>query len=266
VDGPKYDAMRFTLEGLALILFLLVAMLVAQSWGRRQGERDRLLAAPGEKNTYGASEGAVMALLGLFLAFAFSGAGNRFDDRRHLIIEETNAIGTAWLRIELLPADAQPAIRAMFREYLDARLETYQLIAEGKPDDLARDRYVALQQRIWTESVRAAHGSGETVPAMLLLPALNQMFDITTTRMGAMQIHPPMVVYGVIAFLAIVSSVFVGYGIAGNNVRSAVHSLAFSFVLVLVLYVIVDLEFPRLGLIRIDSMDELLVNLRKSMD
>jgi len=114
--------------------------------------------------------------------------------------------------------------------------------------------------------VRAADASDSTVPGMLLLPALNQMFDITTTRFGVTQIHPPIIVYGVIAFLAIVSSVFVGYGIAGNNVRSAVHSMAFAFVLVLVLYVIVDLEFPRLGLIRVDTMDELLVNLRKSMD
>src|SRR6476659_6351344 len=131
--------MKFTFAGLAVIIALLAAMLVAQAWGRRHGERDRLLAGTGEKNTYGASEGAVMALLGLFLAFTFSGAGNRFDERRHLVIEETNAIGTAWLRIDLLPADAQPVVRGLFREYLDARLETYRLIGEGEPYESARD-------------------------------------------------------------------------------------------------------------------------------
>ncbi len=65
---------------------------------------------------------------------------------------------------------------------------------------------------------------------------------------------------------AIVSSVFVGYGAAGSGVRSRVHSLAFALVLAVVLYVIVDLEFPRLGLIRVDSMDQMLVEMRESMD
>lgn len=257
--------MRFAVESLAIVVLLLVAMLAAQAWGRRMGERHRLLAAPGEKNPFGATEGAVFALLGLFLAFAFSGAGTRFDDRRQLIIQETNAIGTAWLRLDLLPADAQREVRGLFRDYLDARLDAYRLVAEEESYELTRDRYTNLQQRIWTASVRAARASGETPPAMLLLPALNEMFDIATTRVASTRIHPPVAVYATIAFLAIVSSVFVGYDAAGSAVRSAMHSLAFAIVLVFVLYVIVDLEFPRLGLIRVEDMDRMLIELRESM-
>ncbi len=258
--------MRFTFESLAVIVVLLAAMLAAQAWGRRLGEKHRLLAGRDEKHPFGATEGAVFAVLGLFLAFAFSGAGTRFDARRDLIIQETNAIGTAWLRIDLLPADAQPEIRALFRAYLDARLDAYRLIAEEKSHQPARDRYTALQQRIWSASIRAARASGETPPAMLLLPALNEMFDITTTRLASTRIHPPAAVYATIAFLAVVGSAFVGYDAAGSNVRSALHSLAFSIVLVIVLYVIVDLEFPRLGLIRVEDMDQFLIELRRSMD
>jgi hypothetical protein len=257
--------MRFILESLGVIVVLLAAMLGAQAWGRRQGERSRLLTGTIDKSPYGATEGAVFALLGLFLAFVFSGAGGRFDDRRHLVIEETIAIGTAWLRIDLLPAKSQPAIRGLFREYLDARLETYRLVSAGEPYEASRRRYVSLQQEIWNESVRGADASDKTVAAMLL-PALNQMFDIATTRVAVTRIHPPVVVYVMIAMLAIVSSVFVGFGSAGSGARSTVHSLAFAVVLAIVLYVIVDLEFPRLGLIRVDSMDRLLVELRESMD
>jgi hypothetical protein len=258
--------MRFTLESLGITAVLLAAMLGAQAWGRKQGERHRLLAGAGHKSPYGATEGAVFALLGLFLAFVFSGAGGRFDDRRHRVIEEANAIGTAWLRVDLLPANSQPAVRGLFREYLDARLEAYRLVSVGKPYEPVRQSYVSLQQKIWNESVRGADASGNTVASMLLLPALNEMFDISTTRVAATRIHPPVVVYGMIALLAIVSSVFVGYGAAGSGVRSRVHSLAFALVLAVVLYVIVDLEFPRLGLIRVDSMDQVLVELRESMD
>jgi len=63
----------------------------------------------------GAVEGSVFGLLGLLIAFTFSGAAFRFDARRQLAVEETNAIGTAYLRLDLLPADKQPALRDSFR-------------------------------------------------------------------------------------------------------------------------------------------------------
>ncbi len=70
----------------------------------------------GEKATagLGAIEGAIFALLGLLIAFSFSGAMSRFDARRPLIVDESNAIGTAWLRLDLLPPDAQPALNGPF--------------------------------------------------------------------------------------------------------------------------------------------------------
>lgn len=75
-------------------------------------------------------EGAVFALLGLLIAFTFSGAATRFDTRRQLIIEETSDIGTAYLRLDLLPVEAQPGLREKFREYVDARLEVYRKLPD----------------------------------------------------------------------------------------------------------------------------------------
>ncbi len=93
--------MKFIIANLLTMLALCAGMLAAQEWGRRLGERHRRLDPEGGKSAYGATEGAVFALLGLFLAFAFSGATSRFDTRRELVVEETNAIGTAWLRISV---------------------------------------------------------------------------------------------------------------------------------------------------------------------
>src|SRR6266513_2257041 len=75
-------------------------------------------------------EVAVFALLGLLLAFTFSGAASRFDTRRQLIVEETNDIGTAYLRLDLLPVDAQPGLCENFRGYVDARLEVYRKLPD----------------------------------------------------------------------------------------------------------------------------------------
>ena len=73
----------------------------------------------------GAVEGAVYGLLGLLIAFTFSGAATRYDSRRLLIVEEANAIGTAYLRLDLLPAGAQASLKEKFRQYVDSRLEIY---------------------------------------------------------------------------------------------------------------------------------------------
>ena len=130
-------------------------------------------------------DGAVFALLGLLIAFTFSGATSRFDERRNLIVEETNDVGTAYLRLDLLPASTQPALRELFREYLDARLDTYQKMPDLNAAKAAFDRSIELQEDIWRHAVAAAAMPEVPVAAnTLLLPALNQMFDITNTRTG----------------------------------------------------------------------------------
>ena len=100
----------------------------------------------------GAIEAAVFGLLGLLLGFSLAGGTSRLDTRRQLIIEEANAIGTAYLRLDTLAAHDQPEMRRFFREYLEARLRVYQ-----KPDPGGAEQELALaaqiQQRIWSQAV-----------------------------------------------------------------------------------------------------------------
>jgi hypothetical protein len=117
-------------------------------------------------------------------------SASRFDTRRELIVQETNAIGTAWLRLDLLPEATQPQIRDAFRAYLDARLAFYKDLGIDRAkalDELGRSE--KLQAKIWSESLGAAK---QTLPAVLTLivGSLNEMIDITTTRLAALQTHP----------------------------------------------------------------------------
>ena len=100
---------------------------------------------------------------------------------------------------------------------------------------------------------------------MLLLPALNAMIDITTTRTMATQMHPPMVIFALLFGLALASSLLVGYGMAGSKARHWLHMLGLAFAMSVSVYVILDIEYPRLGLIRVDAFDQALVELRESM-
>ena len=251
----------FALINLLVVAGLFTAMLVLQQAGRRLGEGDQGLA--GRKGT-SPGEGAIYGLLSLFLAFTFSGAGTRFEGRRHLIVQEANAIGTAWLRIDVLPAADQPHLRDLFRQYVDARIDRYRLLPDVAAAEASRLKALALQQEIWSAAVAAANGSASTPPFTVVLPALNEMIDITTTREDSMHLHPPLAVFVMIGFLALIASVFAGYAMAGQT-RSWIHTLAFPAVLALSLFVIVDFEFPRLGLIRVDAADSVLADVRQSM-
>jgi hypothetical protein len=100
---------------------------------------------------------------------------------------------------------------------------------------------------------------------MLLLPALNAMIDTTTTQTMATQMHPPTIVFVMLFGLALAASLLAGYGMTGSKVRSWLHMLGFALVMAVSVYVILDIECPRLGLIRVDAFDQALVDLRNNM-
>jgi hypothetical protein len=101
---------------------------------------------------------------------------------------------------------------------------------------------------------------------MLLVPALNDMFDAAVRRTMGTKMHPPMAIYATLGLLLLVSSLVAGYHMGEGRARSWVHSLAFVVAIAVSFYVILDFEFPRVGIIRIDSFDQVFVDLRKSMN
>src|SRR6202012_1664566 len=112
------------LEMVMISLGLFAGTLVLMECGRRVGVQVRRRAGDADIS-FAALEAAAFALMGLLIAFTFSSAATRYDARRRLVVEEANAIGTAWLRLDLLPAARQPALRDGFRSYLDSRLAYY---------------------------------------------------------------------------------------------------------------------------------------------
>jgi hypothetical protein len=252
--------------GTALAAFLFVAIVVLLEVGRRLGLRR--VAREGEAAQAGTSAlaGAVYGLLALLIAFTFSGATSRFDSRRHQVVEEANAIGTAYLRLDMVSPAAQPALRDSFRRYLDARIAAYRKLPDIDAARAELARATELQGEIWTQAVAACRAP-DSHPSltMLLLPALNQMIDITTTRTMATKIHPPAIIFVMLVLLALVSAVLAGHDLARAGPHNWLHRLGYATILSLTVYVIIDIEFPRMGFIRIDAIDQVLVELRASM-
>lgn len=247
-------------------LGLFFGILVLLEIGRRVGERHIADDPEGARNGIGAVEGAIFGLVGLLIAFTFSGAASRFDERRALVVQETNAIGTAYLRLDLLPEGAQPALRDLFRRYLDARIEAYRRLPDFGAARAKLKESISLQNEIWTRALVAGTSEGAAPDAVkLLLPALNEMIDITTTRTTAAAMHPPMVIYLMLVVLVLAAALMAGYGMAGAKRRSWTHMLVFALVMSLAVYIIIDLEYPRLGLIRVDAFDRTFADLRADM-
>ena len=248
-----------------LIVGLFTTILLSLEAGMRTGRRRAARGAGGSHSGMSAIEGSIFGLMGLVVAFSFHGAAERFDARRHLIVDETNIIGTAWLRLDALPAETQPALRDLFRRYLDSRLATHRNLLDRKATAAELDRSAALQEKIWQLAVAATRQDGQRT-ITVVFNALNEMFDIRTTRVMALRQHPPIVVFVMLWFLVCTGGFMAGHGMAGAGSGRWLHAIAFAAILSLTAYVIVDMEFPRLGLIRVDSFDVALEELRRSMD
>jgi hypothetical protein len=151
---------EFGLFGLLLAAGVFVGMLVLLEVGRRIGQWRAAMDPDAPRVEVGAMDGAVFALLGLLIAFTFASAASRFDTRRQLAVEEANAIGTAYLRLDVLPPDAQPALREQFRQYVDARIAAYRSFPDLSAVKAELARAVRLQGEIWAQAVAASRGEG----------------------------------------------------------------------------------------------------------
>ncbi|WP_249221412.1 DUF4239 domain-containing protein [Cupriavidus sp. KK10] len=263
--------MAFLLDGagwagwLVFAVGLFASIMIALELGRLVWQWH--VASGREPETTGVSAvaSAIFALLGLLIAFTFSGAASRFDMRRTLIVQEANDIGTAYLRLDLLPQQARGELQEIFRQYLDARLDAYRAVPDRKRVDAALARSDVQRERLWTRSVEESQRTASPAATMLLLPALNAAFDTAATRLASTKEHPPSVIFGMLFALCWVGALFAGYGMASRGPRNWLHALFFVASLTVTLYVIVDLEFPRLGLIRVDTFDEVLREVRNGM-
>ncbi len=252
--------------GVVFLIVLFFGMILCMEAGRRLKLRSQAEGVEGSAAGLGAVEGALFGLMGLVLAFTFSGAISRFDDRRHLIVEEANDIGTAYLRVDLLSSTAQPQLREMMRRYVDTRIETYRVLPDYDAAMSLLAKSSEIQREIWNHAVVATQDQSNPQAAMILLPALNAMFDIANTRFWATQLHPPMLIFALLGTLALVCSLLAGYGMGGGKGRNWIHTVGFALILTLTVYVIVDMEYPRMGFIRVDSFDQALVDVRATME
>jgi hypothetical protein len=180
-------------------------------------------------------------------------------------VQEANALGTAWLRLDLAPTADQPELRDLFRRYVDGRLAVYAAFPDIEAASRAMSRTGELQAALWARAVEASRQAGGEAVQRAVLPPLNEMFDIATTRTRAFFTHTSPFITAFLMVVVLLSAVLAGHAMSTGRRRRLSHWLMFAGVMAVTMYLIFDLEYPRFGFIRVDGDDQVLLELRDSM-
>ncbi len=258
-----------------LIIFLgiLAAIAAATEYGYRSGLRSRAAAGESGDGTADATrdhlsslQNGLLGLLALLLGFTFAMAVQRFDARKSLVLEEANAIGTAYLRAQQLREPHRAALSGLLREYVDVRLQFAAAHDQAEGIARANARAAQLHAGMWSVATALAAETPPPPTLILMTGALNDVIDLHEKRQRALEDHVPVMVLLMLLAVAVGSMGLIGAH-AGLCGRRHVGATALVAVMVTgVLSVIIDLDRPRRGLVQVSqsSMERLQQSLSAS--
>jgi hypothetical protein len=239
------------------VAVVLLAIEVGYRLGLARGK-----AATHEKEApVGAMVGATLGLLAFLLAFTFGLAANLFQAKREVLLDEANAIGTAYLRADFLPAQRSQTVRSLLREYVDVRLAA----AETGDIDAAIGRSEQIHTLLWAEASASVGAEPSSMAVGLFVQALNDVIDLHSKRiMVAVRSRIPGPIWLALYCVAFLALGAMGYhsGLAGTSRSFAVIAVALAFSAVISL--VRDLDTAREGVLRVSQ--QTMVDLRNSIN
>ena len=201
-------------------------------------------------------EGATLTLLALIIGFTFSMAVGRYDQRKNLEEAEANAIGTEYVRADLLPAEDAARVKSLLVKYLDLRVRHYTCLSEvpgGADAETAK-----LQDQLWG-AVRAPASTRADPVMALVLSGMNDVLNSQSYTQAAWLNRIPIAAWVMMLAIAVGSSLLVGVGAQTAKALSRVL-LILPLVLSIALYLIADIDSPRRGVICVSPQNLLLLS------
>lgn len=253
----------YEVNELVIALVIIILLLLATEVGYRFGDRVPPGLTDSAKAPVLGISGALFGLLALLLGFTFSMALSRFEQRKQLVLQEANAIGTTYLRAGLLPEPDRSAVASLLRSYVDVRLDFHNLRDDPAQFKTVIDRTEQLQRELWSHAVAAVPKSEPPVTTGLFIESLNDVIDLHSARVAAMNNHVPEVVLVLLFLVAIMAALLVGYGCGLMERRHSLSTTTMVLLIALVITVIVDLDRPSRGLIHVSQ--ERMIKLRESI-
>lgn len=251
-----YDTNSFLIA--AILFASMVAVIEIGSW---LGLRRAASTAKSLKAQLNGLQGSLLGILALLLGFTFSQSLQRYDARSAAVVDEANAIGTTYLRLDLLPPEQRNASAVLMREYVETRIEAGR-ISMDRHDERQRiiDRSVAIQNELWQLAAAAAGVTDRPATVNLYLQSLNELIDANSSRNAALGRHVPELVLFLLYGTFLLTGALVGYASGVSGVRASRGTYVLVSLIVVLVFIIIDLDRPRRGLIEVNQSS--LVDLR----
>lgn len=219
---------------------------------------------PDVRDAFNIVQGATLTLLGLIIGFTFSMAISRYDQRKNYEEAEANAIGTEYVRADLLPLDDAAKLRSLLIHYLGQRIAFYEAVnREELPSISARKS--ELQAKLWSAAAIPANEHRDPVTA-LVVAGMNDVLNSDGYTQAAWWNRIPISAWILLAVIALGSNMLVGFG-AGKLTSQPVLMLVLPFTIAVAFGLIADIDSPRGGVIRVhpQNLHALLATLPSSL-
>ncbi len=266
---PSGDRWRFIgrvydLSSLLIVSLLLVSLLAAIEAGYHVGRWTARDATEPSRTHVNTVQASLLGVLALLLGFSFSMALQRHENRSLAVADEANAIGTTYLRAELIPASVREPTRELLRQFLDLRVKAGSVSLERSDERRKLLRQIdRVLNQLWINARRTAEEDSRPVTSGLFIQSLNEMIDAYGKRNASVARHVPELVLGLLYGTFILTAGVVGYaaGFAGHRASFATYMMV--GLIVMLVFIIIDLDRPRRGFIEVNQ--EPLLELQRSM-
>ena len=259
---PLMDELSLWVISVALVLSILFSIEVGFQLGKRQRRR----SPKGEKIETGAVVAASLGLLAFMLAFTFGAVTSNFTERKQLLLEEVNSIGTLFLRADLLPNPERSEVKAILSNYVTLRIEMLHDNDRLQKAKQATTKFEEMQDDLWQKAVAVSEPNPTPLNA-LFLQSLNEMIDLHQKRYAvALYQRMPTIFWITLIGLAILAMMIGGYnsGVSGGR-RSLTATLGVTLAFSAVILLIIALERPGLVIVNQDLMVQLQEDINNSM-
>jgi hypothetical protein len=256
--------LMYSINSGLIAVVLLLSMLVAMEIGVRIGLRAKPHTNGPIKEHVNAIQGSILGILALLLAFTLSLSLQRFDTRSEAVVSEANAIGTTYLRAQLLKPPLRAEVQALLREYVDLRLRASNTpSADGAERDALLADATHTQNALWARAMQSAEVDPSLLTSGLFIQALNELIDSLGRRDAAVHRHVPEAVLLLLYGTFLMAGGIVGYACGVGGHRPSFASYVMVVLIVVLVFIIVDLDRPRRGLIQVSQKS--LLDLQASM-
>lgn len=246
--------MLYGFSSILIAIALFVAIIAVNELGFRIGRFVQSHTDDEVKTLTGSIQASILGLLALLLGFTFSMSMQRYDARSMALIDEANAIGTAILRVQLLPEAYRQEATDAFTDYVNLRVEVGQVdLTQSDERRAANERAVQLQNRLWDLAMSATAMDPRPVTTGAFVKSLNDVIDAQGKRNALLQMHVPEVVLLLLFVVFISSGGIMGYSAGLSGKRIFLPIVLVSVLITLIVFIIIDLDRPKRGLIRVSQ-------------